>query len=102
MAQEHGIDMKTLLDVEYDTGDTYALYHDGKYEFYPVYLVSESDDEIVLRTKVGNMVAEKEIPAVYTLSRSAGEWTRTDLRVGALADSIFDGHVTTNGELSRK
>lgn len=102
MAQEHGIDMKTLLDVEYDTGDTYALYHDREYEFYPVYLVSESDDEIVLRTKVGNMAAEKEIPAVYTLSRSAGEWTRTDLRVGALADSIFDGHVTTNGELSRK
>lgn len=80
MAQEHGIDMETLLNIEYDIGKDYMLYHD-KYQNYPVYLVSESEDEIVLRTKVGNPMTKEEISVEYTLSRENGAWKRTSLAI---------------------
>lgn len=85
MAQEYGIDLETLLHVEYDNGEQYILYHDGAFEFYPVYIVSKSADKIVLRTMVGNMVTGKEMIAVYTLTRSDGEWKQTDIKVGDIA-----------------
>lgn len=80
MAQKYGIDTETLLNIEYDIGKDYMLYHD-KYQNYPVYLVSESDDEIVLRTKVGNPMTKEEISVEYTLSRENGAWKRTSLAI---------------------
>ncbi len=80
MAQKYGIDMETLLNIEYDIGKDYMLYHD-KYQNYPVYLVSESENEIVLRTKVGNPMTKEEISVEYTLSRENGVWERTSLAI---------------------
>lgn len=81
MAQEYGIDMKTLLYIEYDICKDHMLYHDSQYQSYPVYLVSGTDSEIVLRTKVGSVATGVEYPVEYTLSREDNGWKHTALWV---------------------
>lgn len=78
MAREYGIDTELLVDIEYESDGT-TLYHDDWYQFYPMYLVSETEDKIVIRTTVGNVgeTAQKPIDVICTFEKSEGEWSRS-------------------------
>ncbi len=78
MAQEYGIDFGSLVNIEYESDGT-TLYHDDWYQLYPMYLVSKSDNEIIIRTSVGNVYeTEKEpIEVLCTFEKAEGEWNRS-------------------------
>lgn len=78
MAREYGIDTELLINIEYE-GDGTTLYHDDWYQFYPMYLVSEAEDKIVIRTSVGNAgdTAQKPIDIICTFEKADGEWSRS-------------------------
>ena len=78
MAREYGIDTKLLINIEYESDGT-ALYHDDWYQFYPMYIVSEAEDKIVIRTAVGSVgdAAQKPIEVICTFEKSEGEWSRS-------------------------
>lgn len=78
MAQEYGIDFGLLVNIEYES-DGMTLYHDDWYQLYPMYLVSKSDNEIIIRTSVGNVYeTEKEpIEVLCTFEKAEGEWNRS-------------------------
>ncbi len=77
MAQEYEIDPMQLVNIEYEIDGT-ALYHDDWYQFYPMYLVSKSDDKIVIRTFVGNVYeTDSETNEVLcTFEKTNSEWNR--------------------------
>lgn len=83
MAQDHEIDFDLLVDMEfgYETEDMdYLLQHDDNILFYPVYLVSESDDKLELKTTIGAkgyFGDDPEMDISYTVEKIDGEWTRT-------------------------
>lgn len=80
ISRDYGIDSDMLLNIEYND-KTKTLMHDDWYQFYPVYLISEAENELVFRTKVGNIATEVELPIVYTLSKNGDTWQVTDLSV---------------------
>lgn len=77
MAKEYGIDPELLVKIKYEIDGT-ILYHDDWGDLYPMYLVSKSDNEIVIRTSVGNVLeTEKEpVEVLCTFERIDGEWSR--------------------------
>ncbi len=78
MAREYGIDSKLLVSIDYESDGT-TLYHDDWYHFYPMYLVSEAEDKIVIRTSVGN-VLEKDLSPLNvtcTFEKTEGGWNRS-------------------------
>lgn len=85
MSREYGIDLELLIDIEREAEIEYdgrkmtaRLLHDDWYQFFPVYLVSESPDKLELKTRVGNLLFENlEIGVRYTLEKVGGEWVRT-------------------------
>lgn len=78
MAREYGIDTELLVNMEYESDGT-MLYHDDWYQFYPMYLVSEAGDKIVIRTSVGNAgdIDLKPIDIICTFEKADGEWSRS-------------------------
>lgn len=78
MAKEYGIDPDLLINIKYEIDGT-ILYHDDWAQLYPMYLVSEADDKIVIRTSVGNVYeTEKEpIEVLCTFEKAEGEWSRS-------------------------
>lgn len=78
MAREYEIDFGSLVNIEYESDGT-TLYHDDWYQLYPMYLVSKSDNEIIIRTSVGNVYeTEKEpIEVLCTFEKAEGEWNRS-------------------------
>lgn len=78
LAQEYGIDGSLLTDIEYTVdGGEYSLYHDDWYQFYPVYLISEEPERLVLRTSVGNALASDQVlGAEMIIEKINGEWKR--------------------------
>ncbi|MGN1339980.1 MAG: hypothetical protein ACI4WS_06775 [Oscillospiraceae bacterium] len=81
ISRDHGIAMDMLVNIEYeeDKSSPYRLLHDDWYQFYPVYLVSQETDMLVLTTAVGNkMATEKEVSVTCTIEKIGGEWTRTE------------------------
>lgn len=79
MARDYGIDFDLLTNVDCGMIDGKYYLHSAAYDFYPMYLVSEADDKIVIRTTVGN-VAEtdlKPIEVICTFEKKGGEWVRT-------------------------
>ena len=78
MAKEYGIDPELLVKIEYEINGT-ILYHSDWGDLYPMYLVSKSDNEIVIRTSVGNVLeTEKEpVEVLCTFERIDGEWSRS-------------------------
>lgn len=82
MSKAYGIDIDMLLNIKlgYTAEDKQNwLFHDGGYNFYPVYLVSENDDKLVFETTVGNVMNDRQvlIPVTYTIEKKNGEWSRT-------------------------
>lgn len=78
IAREYGIDTELLVNIEYE-GDGTTLYHDDWYQFYPMYLVSEAEDKIVIRTSVGNAgdTTQNPIDVICTFEKADGEWNRS-------------------------
>ena len=78
MAREYGIDTELLVNIEYESDGT-TLYHDDWYQLYPMYLVSEAGDKIVIRTSVGNAGDTGLIPVevICTFEKAEGEWSRS-------------------------
>lgn len=78
LSQKYGIDSSLLTDIEYTVdGGEYSLYHDDWYQFYPVYLVSEEPERLVLRTSVGNALASDQVlGAEMIIEKINGEWKR--------------------------
>ena len=84
ISRDYGIDFNMLVNIDYDyekgnpPSESKYLYHNGHYEFYPVYLVSESADKLVFKTKVGNVMEQNSgIDTTYTIEKVGGEWVRT-------------------------
>jgi hypothetical protein len=79
LSRDYGIDWDMLTNIEYEPeGSPDKLSHDDWYEFYPVYLMSESADKLTFETTVGNvMTDDEEIRAEFTIEKIDGEWTRT-------------------------
>ncbi|MCM1335582.1 MAG: hypothetical protein NC084_10580 [Bacteroides sp.] len=98
MAVEYGIDLDLLMNIGYMTKTAYRenevyihFLHDDWYQFYPVYLVSEEPDKLVLKTEIGSYMYElfpEELPALtvevrYTLQKTDGEWARSVEFIGS-------------------
>lgn len=80
MANEHRVDFDLLTVIDYGIIDGTRYLHNATYDFYPMVLVSESDDKIVIRTSVGNAMYDdlKPIDVVCTFDRAgAATWVRT-------------------------
>lgn len=77
MSRDHGIDIEMLTDIEYSEKPGYA--HNAYACFYPIYLVSEAQDKIVLKTILWNHYFDEEdkIDAEYTIEKIDGKWKRT-------------------------
>lgn len=78
MAREYGIDTGLLVNIDYESDGT-ILYHDDWYHLYPMYLVSEAEDKIVIRTSVGNIgdINLKPVDVICTFEKADGEWNRS-------------------------
>ena len=78
MAREYEIDPGLLINIDYNSDGT-TLYHDDWYQFYPMYIVSEAEDKIVIRTSVGNVgdINLKPVDVICTFEKAKGEWKRS-------------------------
>ena len=78
IARKYGIDTELLVDIKYESDGT-TLYHDDWYQLYPMYLVSEAVDKIVIRTSVGNVgdIDLKPVDIICTFEKAEGEWNRS-------------------------
>ena len=78
IAREYGIDTELLVDIKYES-DGPTLYHDDWYQLYPMYLVSEAEDKIVIKTSVGNVSDDslKPIDVICTFEKENDEWNRS-------------------------
>ena len=111
ISRDYGIDIDMLVDIEYETdfyiGDNSyfvtqngvlreKLYHDDRYQFYPVYLVSEAPDKLEFKTRIGNIMYSHlegfEANAEYTLEKTSAGWKRTVLL------TFSDGSTVTLSE----
>ena len=101
ISQDYGIDYNLLMDIEYgyDGGGVgYLLQHNDSNRFYPVYLVSQSADRLVLKTSIGIGDArdkDLEIEVSCIFEKSDGKWTRT------VSASSLDWEVTLIGDYDR-
>ena len=79
IAYDYGINFEMIVDVEYQaTSDSDRLFHDAKYQFYPVYLVEKTAKKLVIKTKIGNVAAAaKEVDVSIFIEKTNGEWIRT-------------------------
>lgn len=78
MAYKYGIDIEMLTDIHYS--EALGLVHDAHANFYPVYLVFEESDKIVLKTILWNYYYEDQSSAIdadCTIEKINGKWTRT-------------------------
>jgi len=78
IARDYDINFDMLVDVEYQaTPNSDWLFHDAKYQFYPVYLSEKSTGKLVFRTTLGNVAAAaKEIDVSIFIEKTNGEWVR--------------------------
>ena len=79
IARDYGIDLEMLTDIQYPESPEPYLNHDAYANFYPVYLVSEAPDKLVLKIVVWNYYCEPDeaIEAICTIEKKNGEWIRT-------------------------
>ena len=78
MVRDYGMDFDLLTNIDYGFIDGKYFLHSATYDFYPMYLVSETDDKIAIRTSVGNIgsIDLKPIDVICTFERVDGEWNR--------------------------
>lgn len=105
MSEKYGIDFEKLIYIEYDLGEDYEenpglyIFHDDWYQFYPVYLVSESEELIELKTRLGsesdkNAGAEAEC-TFQRIEGIVGKWKRTvNLTLNSGAKDVIEDRVS--------
>lgn len=78
-ARDYGIDLEMLTVIKYPESPEPNLCHDTYANFYPVYLVSQAPDKLVLKIVVWNYYCEPDeaIEAICTIEKKNGEWVRT-------------------------
>lgn len=79
MSKRYGMTYGMLVSMSLSNSDgSIALSHDDWFAFYDVYLISESEDRIVLETVVGDPMSPREmlIPVICTLEKKDGKWVR--------------------------
>ncbi|MCL2633836.1 MAG: hypothetical protein FWD34_04900 [Oscillospiraceae bacterium] len=74
---EYDISWNMLTQITLTNAEDWEFFHNDHIWFYPVYLVSESPDKLVLSTMVGTGFFEHEIDITYTIEKINGEWVRT-------------------------
>ncbi len=79
MSRDRGIDFSLLTNIDGGFLDGMHLEHTATYDFFPMYLVSEADDKLVIKTSVGNILEKDLLPldVTCTFEKSGDEWTRT-------------------------
>ncbi len=79
LAKKHGIDYSQITDFEIQAEDG-ARYHDGYYYFSPMYLISESDERLVIKTTAQNAdtvyFGAEETEVTVTFEKLEGKWSR--------------------------
>ena len=78
MSYKYGIELEMLTDMEYSADEIY-LSHNAYASFNPMYLLSETEDMIVLKTILWNPYWDESyaIEAVNTVWKKDGKWERT-------------------------
>ncbi len=85
-AAEYGIPLELITDIEAEYNNI-TINHDAKYYAYPVYLISESDDKIVLRTTLGKMY-DAIGNVTYSIEKNEnGEWIQKIDSIISAADN---------------
>lgn len=100
MARDYGIDINDLVDIKFDAdkgGDPFFS-HDAKADSYPIYLLSESPERLVLAAKISNIFGFEEMSAINILEKIDGEWKRTGMFFSECHDvpsdyGIFDEYA---------
>ena len=73
LAAEHGFPLGLITDIETEYNNI-TINHDARYYAYPVYLISETDDRIVLKTTLGKMY-DAIGNVTYSIEKNEnGEW----------------------------
>jgi len=76
LADEHEIEWEMLTHI--DDFDEYYLWRSEWEEKYPIYLISESHDKLVLKSQLGQwLYGEEKVDIIYTIEKVNGEWVRT-------------------------
>ena len=115
IAREYGIDFDMLIKLQYEVAlenspdymvDTVNLLHDDCLQSYPVYLLSEESDKLILKTTVGNFyIRDVKWDITYTIEKINGRWIRTaDPPEGefSINSDLISELGMTFGELSEK
>ncbi len=76
LSKEYGIPLETLTDIEIQT-EKGALYHDSKYNFYPMYLVFEADNRLVINTEARAPYGDDGDLISLVFEKFTGKWERT-------------------------
>ena len=79
MAKKYGIDYSAIVNIHMSNSDaSVAVAHDDVYSFHEMYLISESDDKIVLETLLSDtwMKSDMLIPVVCTFEKKDGKWMK--------------------------
>ena len=73
LAAEHDFPLGLITDIVTEYNNI-TINHDARYYAYPVYLLSEADDKIVLRTTLGKMYDRVGIVTYSIKKDGRGEW----------------------------
>ncbi|MDE6724328.1 MAG: hypothetical protein K2J79_01875 [Ruminiclostridium sp.] len=79
MSKKYDMAYDLLVNMSLSNSDgSIAVSHDDWYDFYNIYLISESEDKIVLETVLSDvwMKSEMLIPVICTLEKKDGKWVR--------------------------
>jgi len=76
LSEKYNIAREMLTTI--DDYSEYSLWLDEMYTNYPIYLISESPEELVLKSQLGQwLFGEEKVDIVYTIEKVNGEWVRT-------------------------
>lgn len=76
LSKQYGIPLETLADIEIQD-ENGAVYHDSKYNFYPMYLVFESDNRLVINTEARTPYGDDGRRISLVFEKFTGKWERT-------------------------
>ena len=76
LSKQYGIPLETLADIEIQD-ENGAVYHDSKYNFYPMYLVFEADNRLVINTEARAPYGDDGRRLSLVFEKFTGKWERT-------------------------
>ena len=76
LSKQYGIPLETLTDIEFQD-ENGAVYHDSKYNSYPMYLVFESDNRLVINTEARAPYGDDGRRISLVFEKFTGKWERT-------------------------